>query len=141
MAVPFRHRLIEGPVRGDWARERVAGTDAGCTVLFHGTVRGQAGGREVLRLEYQAYPRMVAAELERIAAEVGGRHEVLRIALEHATGVVPVGECSVVLAVAAAHRAAAFAAAADFMDRLKERVPIWKREVYRDGGHWLGRGS
>ncbi len=126
---------------GAWARGRVAGPDAGCTVLFLGTVRNRARGREVLRLEYQAYPRMVQAELNRIAVELGARHDVLRFAVEHATGAVPVGACSVAVAVAAAHRAPAWAAAAEFLDQLKVRVPIWKKECYSDGSVWVGSGS
>jgi molybdopterin synthase catalytic subunit len=137
----FRCRLSAGPVSGDWAGEAVAGPDAGCVVRFAGTVRERSRGRSVRGLEYEAYPRMVEAELGRIAEEIGDRHEVLRIAVEHSTGAVPVGGCSVVLAVASAHRAAAFAAAAAFMDALKERVPIWKKELYEDGSSWIGQGS
>ncbi|MBC8327440.1 MAG: molybdenum cofactor biosynthesis protein MoaE [Planctomycetes bacterium] len=137
----FHSRLTQAPVAGDWARRAVDGPDAGCTVVFLGTVRAQSRGRAVGGLEYQAYPRMVEAELERIAAEVGAAHEVLRMAVEHSLGAVGVGQCSVVLAVASAHRAAAFAAAAAFMDALKERAPIWKKELYQDGSSWIGRGS
>ncbi len=137
----FQLRLTELPVEGDWARRSVDGPDAGCTVVFSGTVRDQARGRAVDGLEYQAYPRMVEAELRRIADEVLASHEVLRIAVEHATGAVAVGQCSVALAVASAHRAPAFAAAAAFMDALKERVPIWKKERYQDGSSWIGQGS
>lgn len=110
-------------------------------VCFRGTVREAARGKAVLRLEYEAYPRMVEEELARIAGEVLERHAVLRIAVEHSTGVVEVGRPSVAVAIAAAHRAPAFAAAAELMDRLKERVPIWKKEIYSDGSEWIGRGS
>ncbi len=137
----FRCRLVERPVDGRWALATVAGADAGCTVLFLGTARDHTRGRRVLRLEYQAYPRMVEAELGRIAAEVLAGHEVLRLAVEHATGVVAPGEGSVAVAVAAAHRQPAFAAAMACMEALKARVPIWKREVYADGGTWVGQGS
>ncbi len=141
MASPLQLRLDPQPIEGDWAQRAVDGPDAGCTVVFRGTVRDQARGRAVEGLEYQAYPRMVERELRAIAEEVGQAHEVLRIAVEHSTGAVPVGGCSVVLAVASAHRAAAFAAAAAFMDALKERVPIWKKELYQDGSSWIGQGS
>ena len=134
-------RLCEGALEGRWPEEQVAGEDAGCVVLFRGTVRNQARGKEVLRLEYHAYPRMVEEELRRIDAEIRARHEALRVAIEHATGVVPVGGCSVALAVAGAHRAEAFAAASDFMDALKARAPIWKKEIYADGSEWIGQGS
>ena len=137
----FAFRLVNGPIDDDWARERVRGDDAGCVLVFHGTVRNVARGREVERLEYQAYPRMVEEELGRIAEEILAEYEVLRIAVEHATGEVAIGECSVAVAVASAHRAAAFRAAADLMDRLKARAPLWKKECYGDGSSWIGRGS
>ena len=134
-------RLVEGPVDLDWVREQVAGPDAGCVVRFEGTVRQEARGKAVLRLEYEAYPPMVEAELGRICGEILERHAVLRIAVEHATGRVDPGQASVAVAVASAHRAPAFAAAAELMDLLKERVPLWKQEFYPDGSSWIGRGS
>jgi len=133
--------LREGPLQGDVLRERVAGPDAGCVVEFRGTVRGTARGVEVERLEYEAYPEMVEAELHKIAAEVAQAHPILRVAIEHSTGVVPVGGCSVHVAIASAHRAAGFAASVQLMDELKERVPIWKKEIDQAGGIWIGRGS
>lgn len=137
----FSFRLQDGPLQDAWAENRVSGADAGCSVVFRGTVREQARGRAVVRLEYEAYEDMVEAELRRIWKEITTRHEVLRGAIEHSSGVVPVGGCSVVVAIAAAHRAAAFAAAAEMMDQLKARVPIWKKEIYADGGEWIGQGS
>lgn len=137
----FFVRLDANPILGDWAERTVAGRDAGCTVSFKGTVRRHSRGKEVLRLEYEAYERMVAEELGRIATEIFEEYDVLRIAVEHATGTVTVGECSVSVAVASQHRAAAFAAATKLMDELKVRVPLWKKEIYPDGSAWIGRGS
>ena len=133
--------MKQGPLQGDSLRARVAGADAGCVVEFRGTVRGTARGLEVLRLEYEAYPEMAEAELQSIVSEIAAQHDILRVAIEHSVGSVPVGGCSVHLAIASAHRASAFAAAAALMDELKVRVPIWKKEVDSDGGVWLGRGS
>lgn len=133
--------MQQGPLEGDSLRARVAGPDAGCVVEFRGTVRGTARGLEVLRLEYEAYPEMVEAELQSIVNEIAAQHDILRVAIEHSVGIVPVGGCSVHLAIASAHRASGFAAAAALMDELKVRVPIWKKEVDSDGGVWLGRGS
>lgn len=133
--------LRSGPLEGDALRAQVAGPDAGCVVEFRGTVRGTARGLEVLHLEYEAYADMVEAELKRIVAEVAADHAILRVAIEHSEGRVPVGGCSVHLAIAAAHRAPAIAAQAAIMDELKVRVPIWKKEVDSEGGVWLGRGS
>jgi molybdopterin synthase catalytic subunit len=137
----FHFSLHEGPLTGSNARQLVEGTDAGCVVEFRGTVRAHARGKTVLRLEYQAYAPMVEAELRRISEEICNRHEILRIAVQHSRGVVEVGGCSVVLAIASSHRAAAFDAATEFMDALKERVPIWKKEIYSDQSSWIGQGS
>lgn len=137
----FAFRMVEGPVEGDWARCQVAGVDAGCTLVFHGTVRESTRGRAVLRLEYEAYDGMVEAELRRIAEEVLERREILRVAVEHSVGTVLPGQGSVAVAIAAAHRREVFAAAAELMDELKKRAPLWKREVYADGSEWVGQGS
>lgn len=141
MSELLHFRMTTGPVSDDWVKDQVEGSDSGCSIVFLGTVRESSGGQQVLRLEYQAYPEMVRSELELIATEVAAHHQVLRFAIEHAIGVVPVGECSVALAVASAHRAAGIAAVGEFMDALKARVPIWKLEVYSDGKIWQGQGS
>lgn len=140
-AQPFAVRLSEGPVSGDWAIAAVAGPDAGCSLVFFGTVREDGRQGAVTHLFYEAYPQMVASELEAIASEILAEFEVLRIAVEHSVGTVPLGKCSVAVAIAAAHRKQVFDASARLMDELKVRVPIWKKEVYQDGSEWLGRGS
>lgn len=140
-ANPFAVRLVEGPVSGDWALKAVAKADAGCSLVFYGTVRESGRQGEVTHLFYEAYPPMVASELHDIAKEIFAEFDVLRIAVEHSFGKVPLGECSVAVAIAAAHRKQVFDASARLMDELKVRVPIWKKEVYRDGSEWLGRGS
>lgn len=137
----FCFRASAGPVNGAWSQQQVSGDDAGCTVLFLGTVRARRAERRVLRLEYEAYDAMLEAELQRIAAEVLAEHEVLRIAVEHSLGAVPAGAGSVAVAVASAHRSAAFGAAERMMNELKARAPLWKREVYEDGSSWIGQGS
>lgn len=137
----FSFRLTDGPADGAWAEAQVAGTDAGCTVVFHGKVREHGRGQTVLRLEYEAYETMVGEELQRIAEEVFAGHEVLRIALEHSLGTVLPGQRSVAVAIAAVHRRDVFAAVAEFMDELKARAPLWKHEIYADGSVWKGQGS
>lgn len=137
----FHFRLQQGPIHGSWAEQRVAGPDAGCVVVFRGTVRDHARKKAVVRLEYEAYASMAEAELNRIWREICSRHPVLRAAVEHSEGVVPVGECSVQVAIASAHRAPALLAMAEFMDALKVRVPLWKKEIYQDGSNWIGQGS
>lgn len=115
------------------------GRDAsGAVVSFVGTTRDHHDGRRVSRLEYEAYPPMALAEMEKIAATARRDWPIEAIAMVHRIGVVPVGEASVAIAVSAAHRAAAFAACQFAIDRLKEVVPIWKKEHYAGGEIWIG---
>ena len=137
----FAQRLVEGPIDGDWALRQVAGEDAGCSLVFYGTVRREGRLGEVLHLDYEAYPDMVQAEFSKIAEEVFDEHAILRVAIEHSYGRVPLGGCSVAVAIAAAHRQDVFQASSAIMDRLKERVPLWKKEVCTDGSEWKGQGS
>jgi molybdopterin synthase catalytic subunit len=134
-------RLVEGPLDPAAAAEEVASPEAGAIATFVGTVRRRSRERDVRHLEYEAYPGMAEAVMEEIAAEAAARHEVTAVAIHHRTGRVEIGEPSVVVAVSARHRAAALAACAETIDALKERVPLWKKEVYEGGEEWLGRGS
>jgi molybdopterin synthase catalytic subunit len=112
-------------------------TDAhGAVVTFLGTTRETSPDdpRPVDALEYEAYDAMALAEMRAIAAETRERFGPLGIALVHRTGRVALGEPSVAVVVAAPHRGAAFDACRYAIDALKSRVPVWKREVYRDGG-------
>lgn len=120
---------------------RVADPGAGAVATFTGTVRDSSRGRPVSWLEYEAYEPMARAELERIAREAAGRNGCLRVAVAHRTGRVGLGEPSVIVAVSAAHRAAALTACREVIDELKRTVPIWKKERYADGEEWIGRGS
>lgn len=113
----------------------------GAVVLFVGVVRESARGRSVLRLEYEAYGSMAEREMEAIFREMRERFGVLRARVVHRTGPCRVGEPSVAIAVAAPHRAAAFDACRFCIDRLKETVPIWKREVYEGGAEWIADRS
>jgi molybdopterin synthase catalytic subunit len=119
----------------------VAGPDAGAVATFTGTVRERAREREVLDLEYEAYPGMAEQEIARIARAALAEHGCLRAAVWHRTGVVAVGEASVAIAIGSAHRAPAFAACKQVIDTLKLTVPIWKKERYADGEVWIGQGS
>jgi molybdopterin synthase catalytic subunit len=116
---------------------RVVGPDAGGIVTFVGTVRDASRGRDIRHLEYEAYPDMAAREMEKIADEAGARWPGARVAMAHRTGHLEVGEIAVVIAAAAPHRAEAFAAARFAIDTLKQRVPIWKKEVAVDGEYWV----
>jgi molybdopterin synthase catalytic subunit/molybdopterin converting factor small subunit len=135
--------VLLGPEPIDLARliAHVSGPDAGAIATFTGTVRESAREREVLDLEYEAYPGMAEQEIMRIARAALADHGCLRAAIAHRTGVVQVGEASVGIAISSAHRAPAFAACKQAIDTLKLTVPIWKKERYRDGEVWIGQGA
>ena len=122
--------------------EIVAGvTDAavGAVVTFVGVVRGTSEGRQVRYLEYEAYPEMAERTLAQIGEEVRARWpEILHVAIAHRVGRLEIGETAVVIALAAAHRPGVFDALRFAIDRLKEIVPIWKKEVWIDGEEWRG---
>lgn len=117
---------------------RVEDDGAGAVVTFVGTVRDNARGRGVLWLDYEAYAGAAEVQLRRIGDEMRERYPVLAVAIEHRTGRLGVGEASVVIAVSSAHRDAAFQAAAYAIERIKQIVPIWKKEAYDDGETWIG---
>lgn len=116
----------------------VAGPAAGAVVSFTGTTRRDNAGRKVLRLEYEAYEPMALSEMRKLAAEAAKRWKLVRIAIAHRIGVVEIGETSVAIAVSAAHRGEAFEACRFAIDRLKETVPIWKKEHFEGGEVWIG---
>jgi MoaE-MoaD fusion protein len=118
--------------------DEVAHPAAGAVVTFCGTTRRNNADRQVLRLEYEAYAPMALSEMRKLADEAGRRWDIVRIAIRHRTGVVEVGETSVAIAVSAAHRAEAFEACRFAIDRLKEIVPIWKKEYFEGGEVWVG---
>ncbi len=111
---------------------------AGAVVTFLGTTRDHNEGRRVTRLEYEAYPEMAVAELRKIGATARSRWPIHAVAIVHRIGAVPIGEASVAIAVSAGHRAAAFEACHFAIDRLKEVVPIWKKEHFEGGEVWIG---
>jgi len=133
--------LSEAPLALDRVVAEVASDDAGAIATFVGTTRARSRGRDVVRLEYEAYEGMAEAEMERIAGALQERHDVLAVAIHHRVGPVEIGETSVVIAVSAAHRAAAFEACREAIDTLKQTVPLWKKELYVGGEEWIGQGS
>jgi molybdopterin synthase catalytic subunit len=105
--------------------------------IFIGTVRDMTKGKTVVRLEFEAYNQMAIKEMEKIAQQAFDSWPVQKILIHHRTGVLAVGEIPVIIAVSAAHRAAAFEACRYIIDTLKEAVPIWKKEVFEDGEVWV----
>lgn len=112
---------------------RVAHAGAGALSTFVGTVRDVHQGKAVSRIVYEAYDAMALREMEAVAAEVAAEHPGTRVAIAHRIGNLEVGEASVAIAVSHAHRAPAIAACSEAIERLKRRVPIWKREFFADG--------
>ena len=133
--------LSEAPLSLERVVAEVASDDAGAVATFVGTTRARSRGREVVRLEYEAYEGMAESEMARIAAELRERHDLIAVAIHHRVGRVEIGETSVVIAVSAAHRAAALEACREAIDTLKETVPLWKKELYVGGEEWIGQGS
>src|SRR5437867_7708918 len=131
-------RITRTPIALDRLIAAVGDPAAGAVVTFLGTTRNENAGRRVIRLEYEAFTRMAEREMRALAAEARRRWPIRRVAMLHRTGVVPVGEASVGIAVSAGHRAEAFEACHWLIDRLKEIVPIWKREHFRGGQIWIG---
>ena len=105
--------------------------------MFVGTVRNATKGKAVMRLEFEAYEKMAIAEMEKIAQQAFEKWLVQKILIHHRTGILEVGEIPVIIAVSAAHRAAAFDSCRYIIDTLKETVPIWKKEIFEDGEVWV----
>jgi molybdopterin synthase catalytic subunit len=134
-------RLTDGPVDLAEVIAEVTDERAGAVATFQGTVRTRSRGRDVVALEYEAYSGMAEEVMAEIAEELKARYELCDIAILHRTGRVEIGEVSVAIAVSAPHRQDALAACRDAIDALKERVPLWKKELYEGGEEWIGRGS
>ncbi len=136
---PVINSIVEGELPVDEvvrSVEKAGNGGAGAVVTFLGTVRNNSQGHEVKYLEYQCYKPMAEREMRRIAHEVHERWGVV-CSMSHRVGRLYVGEASVVVAVAAPHRKEAFAACHYAVERLKESVPVWKKEVATDGYWWV----
>lgn len=134
-------RLTDGPIDVD-ELERIADRGHGAVVTFLGRARDRADdGREVLDLEYEAYPAMAEQVLAEIAAETEVRWPGTSVAIVHRTGRVPIGEAAVAIVVAAAHRSAAYEGSRHVIEEIKSRLPIWKRERFADGTEWKRQGA
>jgi MoaE-MoaD fusion protein len=135
------HRVLDAPLDPAAAIAEVSHAGCGAVVTFIGTVRDHARGKEVLRLEYEAYPAMAVRVFARIAGEAEARWPGSRVCIHHRVGSLEPGALSVVIAASSAHRADAFDACRHAIEELKKDAPIWKREHYPDGSVWVGLGS
>lgn len=128
----------EGALSLDEALAAVKRPGAGGLATFVGVVRDESDGRVVTRLEYSAYTSMAKKEIERICEEIEKEIPEVRVAAHHRVGSLEVGDAAVVCAASAPHRGEAFAACRLLIDRIKHRVPVWKREFGPDGAAWVG---
>jgi molybdopterin synthase catalytic subunit len=133
--------LSEEPLSLERVVAEVRTDEAGAIATFTGTTRIRSRDRTVTHLDYEAYEGMAEKVMAEIAESLQARYELCAVAIHHRVGRVGIGETSVVIAVSAAHRQDALAACKDAIDELKERVPLWKKEVYAGGEEWIGRGS
>ncbi len=119
----------------------VAHPGAGAIVTFVGTTRDNTAGRSVIFLEYEAYRPMADQQLARVAEEMRRRWELTGVAIHHRLGKLAIGEASLVVGVSSAHRKEAFEACHYSIDRIKQIVPIWKKEFFEGGEVWVGSQS
>ena len=133
--------LSDKPLSLDRAVDEVRDDRAGAIATFTGATRIQSRGRTVEHLDYEAYEGMAEEVMSAIADSLHARYELCAIAIHHRVGRVGIGDTSVVIAVSAPHRGDALDACKDAIDELKQRVPLWKKEVYDGGEEWIGQGS
>jgi molybdopterin synthase catalytic subunit len=132
------YEITESPLSLDPLVAAVSQKTSGAVASFLGIVREFARGRQVSYLEYDAYPEMATATMRRIGEEIRGKWPVDRVAIVHRIGRLAIGEASVAIVISSPHRREALQACAYAIERLKEIVPIWKKEVWTDGAEWIG---
>lgn len=126
------------PLSVDGVLAAVRRAGAGGVALFIGTVRDHADGKPVARLDYEAHPELAEREMRRVLEDIARAQPEVCLAALHRTGELAVGDLAVIVAASAPHRAEAFAACREAIERIKERVPIWKKEWAPDGSaHWV----
>lgn len=131
-------QIVEEPIIADDVIQKVASKNAGATVVFLGTVRELTQGKRTLSLEYQAYAPMAERKLFEIGEEMQAKWPQLKVAITHRIGRLDISEIAVVIAVSSPHRKAAYEANEYAIERIKEIVPIWKKEFWEDGTKWIG---
>lgn len=133
-----RFQIVDRPIDADEVVRRVEDPGNGAICVFYGVVRDHAlSGRQTSFLEYEAYQDMAEAKMAEIAEEMCRRWGIEQVAMTHRIGRLGIGEPSVVIAVGTPHRKQAFEACEYAIDRLKEEVPIWKKEIGPDGEEWV----
>jgi len=133
---PGEVRLVRERIDSEGVVERLKHPSDGAAVIFDGIVRDHTRGRPTLYLEYEAYEAMALKQMESLSMEARTRFAVRAASIIHRLGRLEIGETSVLIVVAAAHRSAAFDACRWLIDTLKKTVPIWKKEYFKDGAVW-----
>jgi len=131
--------IVDKPIDVEEVRQKVVSRNAGAITLFIGTVRELTKGKKTLHLEYQAYPAMAIKMLEQISKEIQERwSDEVKVAISHRVGHLEISDIAVVIAVSSPHRKVAYEANEYAIDRIKQIVPIWKKEFWEDGTEWIG---
>jgi MoaE-MoaD fusion protein len=131
-----RVSIVRDPIATNAILDQIKQGEDGAAVVFEGVVRNQTRGRKTLYLDYEAYEEMALRQMEALAAQALTQFQIRDLAIVHRLGRLQIGETSVLIVVAAAHRAAAFDACRCLIDTLKRTVPIWKKENFEDGVVW-----
>ena len=131
------HEIVQEPIDTHAVIAKVATPEAGAISTFHGVVRDNSLGRKVQYLFYEAYPPMAIAEMVKIEEEAQGKWDIAQMAIVHRVGRLEIGEASVVIAVSSPHRLDAIEACHFTIDRLKQTVPVWKKEYWEGGEIWI----
>lgn len=129
--------ITENPLNTQEIIDSVASPKGGAVNVFIGTVRNATKGKEVVKLEFEAYEPMATKELTKIVDTAKQKWPLLKVAVHHRVGMLAIGDLPVVIAVSTPHRAAGFEACQYIIDTLKEKVPIWKKEIFEDGEEWV----
>jgi MoaE-MoaD fusion protein len=135
-SVSRRASIVREPIDTSEVLDRIRRGDDGAVVVFEGVVRNQTRGRKTLYLDYEAYEPMALQQMEALAEQALKQFQVRDLVIVHRLGRLEIGERSVLVVVASAHRAAAFEGCRWVIDTLKRRVPIWKKEYFEDGAVW-----
>lgn len=129
--------VLDSPLNVQFCIDWVMSPECGGIDVFIGTVRNATKGKRVLKLEFEAYKPMAIKEMNKLSSEAFKLWPLQKVLIHHRTGTLDIGEIPVIIAVAAAHRDAAFEACRYLIDNLKRTVPIWKKEFFEDGEVWV----
>lgn len=133
-----KFEITDVPIQVDAVTEKVTSRNAGAITVFIGTVREMTKGKKTLSLQYEAYPPMAIKMFEQIEAEMLEKWPETKVAITHRVGKLDISDVAVVIAVSSPHRKIAYEANEFAIDRIKQIVPIWKKEHWEDGTEWIG---